>query len=558
MLAMVGVAWAVPAITDIQPRSMSSVTGGNLAVSGSGFVTDSVVILDGFGALNTTRVSDSLLTAGVPAGLASGNYTVRVVNADGTAVAPMQLAVTGPTPTPAPTAFARPLLVVISYGASSRQINPGENLDFEMTLQNAGQSTATNVVATFVSGDFLPRVTGGVRAVGNIAPGQSTRFFQPLYATAGLSGKRVAVLEVQVSYTSDSGAAFDDSFTLTFDVTPPGGGGPAPTPTPTPTARPQLRPQLLVSAYRADVAQLQPGSRFVLELDVQNAGSASAKRVTLIVGGGSASGGSAGGTPTGGGGVSGASGEFTNFAPVDSSNVQSLGDIDVNGRLTARQSLIVNASTEPGAYPLKLSLVYVDERGNLFTDDQAITLLVYQTPQLEISFYRDPGPLFSAQPNQLPVQVVNLSRNSVLLGNMKVTAEGAQFSNNVILIGALEPGGTYPMDAVAIPDAAGPLNLVVTIDYTDDFNEPQQITAMLPVEVLEGAPIDPGFPDGEGNGGGDVPLPVVEETWWDTVVRFIRGLLGLDSALQQPGGAITPGGEFLPGDQPVVVPGPKG
>jgi uncharacterized repeat protein (TIGR01451 family) len=559
LLAVTRIALAVPAIADIQPRTISNVTGGNLAVTGSGFITDSVVILDGFGALVTTRVSDGLLTGDVPAGLAPGNYTVRVVNADGTAVAPAQLTITGPTPTPAPTAFVRPLLVVISYGASSPRINPGENLDFEMTFQNAGQSTATNVVATFVSGDFLPRVTGGVRAVGNIGPGQTARFFQPLYATTGLVGKRIATLEVKVSYTSDSGAVYDDTFTLTFEVALPVSGGAARTPTPTPTARPQLRPQLLVSSYRADVAQLQPGSRFTLEMDVRNMGSAEAKRVTLIVGGGTASGGTVSGTPQPGGGVSGAGGEFTNFAPVDSSNVQSLGDLSMGGRLQARQTLIVNASTKAGAYPLKLSFIYTDGSGNVFTDDQVITLLVYQTPQVEISFYRDPGPLFAFQPNQLPLQVVNLSRNSALLGNMKVNAEGAQFSNNVQLIGALEPGGTFPLDATLIPEQPGSLELVVTLDYTDDFNQPQQITARLTVEVLESAPIDPGFPDGEVPDGG-FPPPPVEETWWDIVVRFLRGLFGLDSAPPQPGdGGIVPEGEFPPGEQPpVIVPGTKG
>ena len=54
--------------------------------------------------------------------------------------------------------------MVQSYGASAAQITPNSNLDFEMTIVNAGQATAGNVLATFVSGDFVPRATGGVRA----------------------------------------------------------------------------------------------------------------------------------------------------------------------------------------------------------------------------------------------------------------------------------------------------------------------------------------------------------------------------------------------------------
>jgi hypothetical protein len=54
------------------------------------------------------------------------------------------------------------------------------------------QATAGNVLVTFVSGDFVPRATGGVRALGTMAPGQPVRFWQPLFATADLRGKTAA------------------------------------------------------------------------------------------------------------------------------------------------------------------------------------------------------------------------------------------------------------------------------------------------------------------------------------------------------------------------------
>ncbi len=61
------------------------------------------------------------------------------------------------------------------------------------------------------------------------------------------------------------------------------------------------------------------------------------------------------------------------------------------------QDFIVNVSTAPGIYPLKVSFIYTDPKGNRLSDDQAITLLVYALPQLEISFYRDPGPFMAGQ-----------------------------------------------------------------------------------------------------------------------------------------------------------------
>jgi hypothetical protein len=540
-----------PSAITFQPTSVSNSISSTIFVTGSGILAGAQVALDGYGLLSTTEVITGTLTAVVPAGLPAGTYTLRVINPGGeSATAATALTITGPTPTPQPTAFVRPQLVVVSYGASSPTIAPGADYDFEMTVQNAGGETATNIVAEFVEGDFLPRVTGGVRALGNLAPGQTNRFFQPLYATRSLAEKRVASLEVKVTYTTAGGTNYSDSFTLTFPVVIPAVG--TARPTVTPTARPLLRPQLIVGAYRTAPDKLQPGFQFELELDVQNVGNVTAKRVTLIVGGGTIAPDT--GTP-GPGGVGGDSGSFTDFAPVGTSNVQSLGDLEATRTLTARQKLIVNAATKAGAYPLKLSFVHSDEGGRTYIDNQVITVLVFQIPQLEISFYREVGPLFAGQPNTLPVQVVNLGRNTAVLGNMRVSAAaGGQFSNNVLLIGALDPGGTFPLDAIVIPDAPGPLELTVTIDYTDDFNQPQKITAVLPVDVLEGVPIEPGGPGGEVPGG-EIPIEQ-PETLWDMIVRFLRGLLGLGSGRPQPGPEAPPVEIPVPG--PVIQPGKGG
>ncbi|MGQ0603372.1 MAG: IPT/TIG domain-containing protein, partial [Anaerolineales bacterium] len=499
-------ALAALTITSVQPSTVTAGVGGTIAINGTDFISDTVVLLDGIGVLDTSFVGPTLVTAQVPATLPSGTYTLKVLNPDGTtATSGTLLAVLGSTATPAPTTFVRPQLVVVSYGASSPTIAGGGDYDFEMTLQNAGSETATNIVADFIEGDFLPRVTGGIRAIGSLGPGGTVRFFQPLYAVREVAQKKVASLEVKVNYTTASGQSYTDSFTLTFPVVQPSG---AARPTATPTARPLLRPQLIVGAYTTEPDQLQPGYKFTLELQTQNVGNITAKRVTLIVGGGTVD--LSSGTP-GPGGVSGGGGSFTDFAPVGSSNVQSLGDLEPARTLSATQKLIVNAATKAGAYPLKLSFVYTDETGKTFVDDQVITVLVYQTPQVEISFYRDVGPLFVGQPNQLPIQLVNLGRNTTVLGNMRVTGSNGQFANNVLLIGPLDPGGTFPLDATVIPDVAGPLDLTVTVDYTDDFNQPQKITATLTVNVEESfVP-----PEGEGNGGEVPPPQPVEESLWD-------------------------------------------
>lgn len=552
---------------EVQPNRVSNVVDIELVITGAGFADGAAVIVEGYGALSTTFVSESMLRAALPAGVPAGSYGIRVVNPDATsALLPAALAVTAPDPTPGPTstpkptstpqptAFVRPVIVVQSYGASSAEIAPGQDLAFEMTLANAGQATASNVIANFVSGDFTARSTGGVHAVGNLTPGQPSRFWQPLSASREISGKGVAVLEVRVTYTDLAGTAYEETFSLTFPMVRTSGGGAAPTatPTPTPTATPRLRPQLLVLSYETDRDPLEPGARFSLQMAVLNEGNADAERVTLIVGGGSGSGGVPEATPQPGGGVDGAGGEFGNFAPVGSSNVRFLGDLAQGDSLQAQVELIVNASTKPGAYPVVVAFSYDDEYGASFVDEQVVTLLVYGTPLVEINFYTEPAPLFVGQPGPLPLQLINVGKSSTVFGNMSVTAPGVELSNNTVFVGALESGGFFPLDAMAVANEAEEVELTVRVSYTNDFNQPQVITRTLTVEVQEAPPMEepPGEP-GTGGGPGDPGLPPPgqdQESWRQKLWRFVLGMVGLSSGRSD-------GGPF-DGAPPIMEPGP--
>ena len=215
-------------------------------------------------------------------------------------------------------------------------------------------------------------------------------------------------------------------------------------------------------------------------------------------------------------------------------------------------------TTNPGAYSFKISFVYTDEKGTRHIDDQVITLLVYLQPVVEVSFYRDPGPLFAGQPNMLPIQIINLGRKSVILGNMRVSAPNGQLMNNTLFVGTLETGGYFTLDASLVPDIPGPMELVVTVDYTDDFNQPQTISRTIPVEILE-APIFEEPPvDGNGDPGMGIPPAIESETFWQKVLRFVRGLIGLDSGVPQPGiPGEMPGGES-PFESPAPLPGVSG
>jgi hypothetical protein len=98
-----------------------------------------------------------------------------------------------------------------------------------------------------------------------------------------------------------------------------------------------------------------------------------------------------------------------------------------------------------------------------------------------------------------------------------------------------------------------PLPILVSVDYVDDFNEQQVIQQELTVDVLEAEPIPEDF---GGGGGGAVFEPEVAqpESFWDQVLRFLRGLIGLDSAPVE-----APPIEEFPSEGPIeIVPGAPG
>lgn len=451
---------------------------------------------------------------------------------------------TAPAATTQPVqSLLRPLVVVESYKAKPTPVKSGQNFDLVLKLVNQGPVKATNLMLIFTPGDFLPRETGGVLAVGELAPGETRRLEQSLNATSAVEGKSIATLETHINYGDENGAAYTESFTIAVNVTQPkpAGSGSGSAPSPTPTAI--TRPQLVISSYHTDMAQLQPGTQFNLELEVKNTGNADAGRVTMIVGGATVN---ASSDPNNENpeGVSGSGGEFTNFSPLGVSNVHSLGDLPAGDSLQAEQPLIVNVTTEPGAYSLKISFAYNDEKGNLRVDDQVISLLVFLAPVVEVNFYRDPGPMFAGQPNQIPLQIINLGRKSTVLGNMTVSAPNGQLTNNTTLIGTLEAGGYFTLDATWIPDSPGAATLTINVDYTDDFNQPQSITRQVALEVMEAPVMEPEPYPGMGDGSGFAPQGQ-EETPWQKALRFVRGLIGLDS--KPPSSEPT---QSLPGEMP--------
>lgn len=453
-----------------------------------------------------------------------------------------------------PTPFGKPLVVMDSYGGPRKPISAGKTFDVAISLSNHGYLQASNITLTFTSGDFVARETGGVQAIPILNPGESTTITQQLTATDAVSAKMVGTMTVSISYTDPDGKTYSNDSTIAFNVVT-GSASSAGGTYPTATSTPSMRPQLVIKGYQIDVSPLQPGTTFSLALNISNVGSSTASNVTMVMGGGSGAT-SSNGTPQPGG-VSGGSGEFTNFAPIESSNLQNLGNINSGSSANAVQKLIVNVSTTPGAYSVKFSFLYKDPNGADYQDDQVITLLVYRLPILDVNFYRTYDPFTVGVPGVLPIQIINLGRSSTVLGTMKVTAPSGTLSNDTMLVGSLDSGGYFPLDVNFTPDQPGTTEITVTIQYTDDFNQPREIVKKLSVEVAD-LPITDLTPETGLPGNPDGMEPPQSESLWSKVLRMVKGLFGLDSGAPQQVAPVGLPSETAPVHAPIPYPGGKG
>lgn len=530
MMASVPTSVFAAGVNTVTPSTIVNDVATIIAVTGDGpfDASTSKILLDGVELPGTVFVSATELRVTVPAGTTLGAHIITVSSLGVLVSGSVTLTVSAPVPPP-PTAtvtslpFTRPQMVVDSSGANVEKVSSGKNFKFTVNFDNAGNTMAYNVQAVFSSADLVPLNTGGVAAIGNVPSGGGASVDQRFTSEASaLYGKAFVVIDVTLTYYDDKGTSYSDKFTL--NVPSAGGGGTGVYATATPTG--VRSGQLIIPSYGTTINPLQPGSQFTLTMTVQNAGNDKAQRVTMIVGGGSSGGSS--GTPEPGG-VSGGSGEFTNFAPVGTSNIKSLGDIAAGSMMQVSQELIVNVSTNPGAYPMKITFSYLNGRGEVVNDDQVITLLVYSLPNVEISFYRPLDLFFSGQPGALPIQVVNLGKRTAVLGNMVVSSSNGTIENGTSLVGSLDSGGYFTLDSMFTPDTFGPIKLNVVIKYTDDFNQERTVEKTLEVNVEEEFIEPTPDPSMESGGGGEAFLPT-EETFLQKAWRFILGLLGLDSS----------------------------
>ncbi|RME36341.1 MAG: hypothetical protein D6793_05915 [Thermoflexia bacterium] len=235
-------------------------------------------------------------------------------------------------------------------------------------------------------------------------------------------------------------------------------------------------------------------------LEIQNVGGGDAHRLLLTLGG-------EGGKDLG------------PFVPREAGNVLFVPRVRAGEKVQLGIPLVVDGAAEARAYGIPILLSCEDTRGNSRSDVQRISLIVQQRPIFRISFYQPVEGAIVGMSFPLPVEVINLGKATVNVTTVELTSEDLEIQGGSLYVGPLDGGTSSSLEAIATASEPGTAAVVVHVHYLDNLNRPQEITQTLMVEV---APAPEPVPQ-------EREEPAERGGFWDGLLRFLRGLLGLGS-----------------------------
>lgn len=378
----------------------------------------------------------------------------------------------------------RPQLVIESAQTEPPVLGPGERFTLTLQIANRGERTAMRVVVGPASAETaVPAEGSNLVAVDRVAPGRAVTVSLPLVLGAVKQGGRIG-LDLALSYGDSSGATYSDRQSVGLEVS-------------TSLAD---RPQLLIAAARTDPSPVAPGDLFTLTLEVRNVGGGDAYRLLLTLGG-------EGGKDLG------------PFAPQGTGNVLFVSQVQAGGSIALAVPLVVDGAAEARAYGIPVLLAYEDSRGNGRSDVQRISLIVQHRPILRIGFYQPVAGATVGASFPLPVEVINLGKTTVNVTTLELTSEDLEIQNGSLYVGPLDGGTSASLEATATAAKPGTAEVVVHVHYLDSLNQLREITQTLTVEVAPAPEPSSQEPEKPAERGG----------FWEGLLRFLRGLLGLGS-----------------------------
>lgn len=262
-------------VTGLEPKQITSGTTTTITVIGEGFVSGTVrVAISGLASLETVVNPFGRRAAGqVPAGIAPGNYLVRIEYTDcpdpgdtGFVDGPpgvMTLSVLAePQPIPTfeipdpPTAVpGSPVLLARNFVASPPNIRPGGTTTLTFEVVNTGNRTAEGIIASLeTGGSFVP--AGGQSSVtlNSLFPGASTSVSLTVVASGSAEPGPTSV-PVVLTFRDFTGENYTTNVALSVTID-----------------RVTEVAQLILGSYTFNPDPVVPGAPVTVKVEITNSG----------------------------------------------------------------------------------------------------------------------------------------------------------------------------------------------------------------------------------------------------------------------------------------------
>ena len=352
----------------------------------------------------------------------------------------------------------RPQIVIadsaIQPGADEGQIN------LLLTLHNVGNRWARGVVVNLGPSEVFSPAEGSsaISVEPDLKVDEQVTVTLPLALLRSPEGRFTQ--DFTVEYGSYSGGSYQTTERVPISL----------------TGEVARAPRLLIQGYEVDPTPVTPGATFDLHLMLANVGDGPAEQVFVRLT------------------------ELGPLAPVDSSNVRFINRVEAGAALELSYRLAASGSAEDGLVAFNVELTYDDAFGVETTETVNISLRVMAVPHFHIGLFEDmPQPIYVGDVFELPIEVINIGESRVNVSTVEVTSDALDVRNGSVYIGPLDGGtsGTLVPQAEAL--RAGPAEVLVTINYLDNFQQPQTLSETLTLQVAAGG--DGAEPGDEEQGG---------------------------------------------------------
>jgi len=433
-----------------EPQQVNNGQANTLSVLGGGFTSSVTVRLVGFGLLETAVLHGNAVTAVIPAGMPTGNYTVEVTDGYGRVVqSPNRLSVgLPPLPTMTPQSLPTPItiaqspsLVVNNFVANPSIISAGQSTQLNFTMQNRGNQLARTITVTLGTGSQFV-VSGGQSSIiiPDLMAGGVYNASMTVTAVEEIPAGAVTI-PLKVSYKDLAGETLTGDAELSVMVNPS-----------------VNQSQVVIDGYTVDPTLVEPGKPTIVRLTVANRGNTTASQVALRV--------------TGGESILLPNGQGDTFV---------VGDLQAGTRLPLQMPLIVNSNTKNGVQMQPITITYL-QNGEAKETASAITINVATVdkpqPYLLLAEYNTgydrltPGTSFT-----LDITLQNVGKEAadavtVTFGTVQSSGDGVNDPNNPDTGGNqtnTTPSTTFAPLGTAGLIYVGDIPVGTSIDVSQDF-----------------------------------------------------------------------------------------